>query len=151
MPNWNRADDQTEPMSPAHQEIYEAIEACRQEIRQDLAGWREQHLNERHHPELRRIASKIGMTPTELVTSFLKTADTVPRIVDFIEGPCVELVDGTVERDRDKGAIRWMERIDEKLDNGIKHKVSLTPAQWTFAGTAITALATIAVAMIGNL
>jgi AraC-like DNA-binding protein len=111
------------------------------------------HEEERHHPPLQSLADRLGKTPTELMEDFIATTEVARMVVDALEGTPRQHMDGSVTRNG--GLIKTVERnstalqeIKVELKDGVKHKLEITKLQYTLAAGVITALATIAVALI---
>ena len=151
-----REDDQVDPItgipvSAAHEAIYTHIEESCEKIIVHQEELHKAHLVERHHPSLNKIAAELGQTPTQLMAGFIRSIQTSVRVVEALDGPLVTDLDGKEQRRPEEGLIFKVEDIQTQLSNGIKHKAELSRAQWVFAGIATTALASIAVALIGSL
>ncbi len=61
----------------------------------------------------------------------------VGRIIDLLDGPCVEHLDGTVTRDEQQGMVKRQERIEVgqielrgMLKNGVKVRQQLSGGDW---------------------
>jgi hypothetical protein len=145
-------DDNGEPMSEAHQALMRKVEACKDELIADhddkLRQLEDRHNEKRHHPPLNEIAKQLGQTPTQLMEGFIRSMKTSERIVDALDGPLVKGLDGVEHRVTDEGMISQMKDMQFQLRNGVRHKAHLTTGQWTFAGTLLTVLGGIFIALI---
>lgn len=166
VPEERRIDDLVrpdgEPISAAHQAIYAHIGECAIEIRagqekmhremeERLSKVHSDHLLEHHHPSIKAIAESMGRTPSELMIEFVEVLPLIPRVVEALDGPEITLLDGTLDRRHEEGLLWQTKDIQKQMRNGIKHKAEMSKAQIAFAGTALTALVTIAAALIGKI
>ena len=160
MSEQRRADDMVdangEPISEAHKAIYAHIGECKQELLDkhdamiDTVTQRaiNLHVDNMHHTSLIDLAKQTGRTPEQLMQAFVTSIDISERVVTALDGPTVKQIDGTVTRNKEDGLIFQVADMRADMKNGIKHKAVVTGPQWVFLGTLITALATIAVALI---
>jgi hypothetical protein len=150
----DRVDGNGDPMSPAHAALMEKVETCKQELIADhankLSEMEDRHNEERHHPPLNEIAKQLGKTPTELMGSFITSMQTSERVVDALDGPLVEGLDGHKHRVEEEGVIWQMKDMQDQMKNGIVHKAKLTIPQWTFLGVLVSGIFGILIALINS-
>lgn len=90
-----------------------------------------------------QLAAQVAEVRTEITEH---VHPEVERIIDALEGPCVEHLDGRMSRDTDAGMIARQERMEHLLANGVKVKQSLATADWI---KIVVALITTAGVIIG--
>jgi hypothetical protein len=151
-----RADDKVngegEPISAAHQAIYEHITQCRDEIIADRGRISKERIDEHeklhHHPPLSKLAADVGKSPTQLMREFIAAAEVSGRVVDALEGPEVTNIAGESHRAEESGLVWQVADIQSQMSNGVRHKAELSKGQWTAITALITALGTIAVGLV---
>lgn len=110
----------------------------------------DRHEMERHHPSILELAKELGRNPTELIESFINTVDTTRLVVDALEGPSDQHLDGTAYRKTEQGLVYKINDMQEQLQNGVKHQWKPTIGQYTMMAGLLTALGTIAAALLAG-
>ena len=152
------ASERREPQNKAIRKLWDHVRQCGEERKQehaDLKSAYEKHLDRQHHPPLEELAEAEGLSPEEMVSGFVQSVATTSRIVNFIEGPPVTHLDGSIHHDHSKGSSErlgrleaGMVRVENQLHNGLKLKLGIKEKALIWVA-AIGGVATVVAAIVG--